>query len=195
MRRDGPISLISCISFAVIGCAYYQQSIAEKPDASPPPFSKVIENPSAYLGAPVVWAGEVIDFSTTQAGSEITITQYPLIADSIPTSLQYSQGQFIAQTSKQLDRAKFRQGQVLTVFGTVSGQVTKPRGSNAQYSYATILINKTRFWKEDRPTPPNHCAERTMEYLLNYGARPDDPDGVTCNNNGWYFEIEGEDTL
>jgi outer membrane lipoprotein len=91
------------------------------------PFSRVIENPKAYIGSIILWGGVIDKFVPGPEETRLLVIQCPLDAQSHPlTDATY--GEFVAHTPRSLDPLIFRRGMAITLAGEIDGVQEKELG-------------------------------------------------------------------
>jgi outer membrane lipoprotein len=152
MKTRKTISLVGAllVVFVFIGCTSYviskQYREEAVKDATVPMVQK---DPQRFMGKIVIWGGRIIDLINDSTGSQLIILESKLDNDEYPLPSRFSQGRFIAKTSKFLDPAIFIKGHRVTLAGEVVGTRTEKLG-NGSYTYPEIKIEELRYWV---PTP------------------------------------------
>ncbi len=114
-------------------------------------FSKVVENPKAFLGSIVIWGGVISKASQDPEGTKLLVIQNPLDAHGRPKT-QETEGEFIAWTSEPLDPRVYRKGLTITLAGEIDGVEEKNLGP-MEYPRPVLRIIQVHPW-EKKPLPP-----------------------------------------
>ncbi len=134
----------------VSACATYPISSELRQEAkASPTFSMILQNPTAYTGAMVIWGGSIIQTLNTKEGTDILVLETPLGYEERPEGTRYSQGRFIAKTASYLDPEVYKPGRRVTVAGEVIGKEAKPLG-NTSYTYPVVMIKEIHLWRRYR---------------------------------------------
>ena len=104
------------------------------------------ESPTAAYGTwvSVIWGGRIVETIPQPEGSETIVLETPLDYEEMPEAAKYSQGRFIAKSSKLLDPEIYKKGMKITLAGEVIGKETRPLGK-AQYTYP-VVMNPSKFF-------------------------------------------------
>jgi outer membrane lipoprotein len=113
-------------------------------------FPAVLQNPTQYKGAVVIWGGVILSTTNSKTGSEAVVLGTPLDASGRPMPARYSRGRFIAKTPGFLDPEVFRRDRRVTFGGEVVGSETRPLG-DTQYTYPIINVLRSHVWGEPLP--------------------------------------------
>ena len=105
----------------------------------------VIENPGAYEGMVVLWAGVIIQTKNMKEGTIIEILQKPADYSDRPKSVDVSGGRFLAEYDGFLDPEIYSQGRQLTVAGKIMGTREFPVGEY-DYTYPLIRGEEIHLW-------------------------------------------------
>ena len=116
-------------------------------------FSKVVENPKAYLGSIVIWGGVISKASSGPEGTSLLVIQTPLDSHGRPQT-QKTEGEFNAWTSESLDPRVYRKGLTITLAGEIDGVEEKNLGP-MEYPRPVLRIIQVHPW-EKKPLPPGH---------------------------------------
>jgi len=108
-------------------------------------FSKVVENPKAYLGSIVIWGGVISKASQDPEGTKLLLIQNPLDSHGRPQT-QETQGEFIARTSESLDPLVYRRGLAITLAGEIEGLEEENLGF-MEYSRPVLRIIELHPWE------------------------------------------------
>lgn len=153
MFRVGSVRLwcVGALCLLISACAYpiSQQFRDEaRKDLS---FSTVLQNPTTYRGAVVIWGGVIINTLNRPEETEITVLQTPLDSGGEPADEKFSRGRFIAKSPRFLDPEIYKNGRKITVAGEITGQETRPLGA-MQYRYPVLLIKELHLWEKEPVT-------------------------------------------
>ncbi|MBD3314347.1 MAG: hypothetical protein GF344_01055, partial [Chitinivibrionales bacterium] len=85
-----------------------------------------------------------------------------------PTSARYTEGRFLAQTTRFLDPELYNKGIVITVAGTVTGAKTLPLGETT-YRYPVITIRELEVWTGDLYRDGDYYYRRPQWWGPYYG--------------------------
>ena len=135
--------------FAISGCTYPISRELRHQAQKGLTFSEVLQNPSAHVGSIVIWGGVILETQNYPNGTEILALETPLEYRGKPVGARFSQGRFIAKTSKFLDPAVYVGGGRVTVAGEIIGKETRPLGQ-AQYAYPVVQAKEIYLWKHHR---------------------------------------------
>jgi len=131
------------------GCAYPISKGLRQEAKESPTFAMILQNPAAYTGTIVIWGGNIIQTMNAKGGTEILVLETPLDYEEGPEARRYSQGRFIAKTSKYLDPEVYKPGRRITVAGEVTSKEVKPLGKT-QYTYPVVIIKQIHLWRKHR---------------------------------------------
>jgi outer membrane lipoprotein len=143
--RGGQVILFGIFLAAVSGCASYPVTKALRQQAKPLTLAQMAANPAAYTGTIVIWGGRIISAVNNTNGGSIYVLALPLTGHERPEASAYTIGRFIARGKGFLDPEVFRNGQLVTVAGEVSGVVKKPL-QGVQYTYPLVTIRELHLW-------------------------------------------------
>jgi outer membrane lipoprotein len=139
--------LCGLILLLLSSCAYPISKELRQESKESPPFAVVLSNPTAYVGSTVIWGGSIIQTLNTREGTDILILETPLNYEEMPEGKRYSQGRFMAKTSKYLDPEIYKVGRRITVAGEIIGKETRPL-SNTEYTYPVVMIEQIHLWRK-----------------------------------------------
>ncbi|HOO38585.1 MAG TPA: Slp family lipoprotein [Deltaproteobacteria bacterium] len=106
---------------------------------------EVIENPSAFTGSRVLWAGIVIDTKAFKDHTIVEVLQKPADYQGRPKTVDVSQGRFLARYNGFLDPAVYTSGREVTIAGEIAGTKVSTIGEYA-YTYPVVLITEIHLW-------------------------------------------------
>jgi outer membrane lipoprotein len=143
--RGVRLCMAACL-IALTGCAH-AVSPELRAEATPGlTFPMVLENPSAYMGATVIWGGLVVGVRNRVDNTTLTVLETPLDEGERPEDREYSRGRFLATTRHYLDPAIYRVGTRVTVAGKVAGEEARSIGEKP-YLYPVVAIEEIHLWK------------------------------------------------
>jgi len=133
----------------ISGCAYPISKELRQEAGKDLTFPMVLQDPTAHIGSIVLWGGRIIETIPQPEGSEIIVLETPLDYLEEPEAAKYSQGRFIAKSSKLLDPEIYKNGKKITLAGEIIGKETRPLGK-AKYTYPVVSIKEIHLWKRQR---------------------------------------------
>ena len=108
-------------------------------------FEAVIQDPEAYQGKIVVWAGVIIGSKNRKEGTLIEVLQKPADMVGRPKDVDQSGGRFLALYDGYLDMAIYAQGREVTVAGEIKGKRALPL-DEIEYAYPLISVKEIHLW-------------------------------------------------
>ena len=108
-------------------------------------FEEVIQDPEAYQGKMVLWAGVIIGAKNRKEGTLIEVLQKPADMVGRPKDVDRSGGRFLALYDGYLDIAIYAQGREVTVAGEIKGKRTLPL-DEIEYAYPLISVKEIHLW-------------------------------------------------
>lgn len=112
-------------------------------------FKEVLQNPEAYKGKLILWAGLVIRAENRKEGTLIEVLQKPTDKEGRPRDVDRSDGRFLALYDGFLDAAIYSHGREVTIAGEIEGKRVLPLGQ-IDYSYPFISVREIHLWPADR---------------------------------------------
>ena len=112
-------------------------------------FEKVIQDPEAYEGKVVVWAGVIIAAKNRKEGTLIEVLQKPSDKNRRPKNVDRSEGRFLALYDGYLDVAIYAGGREVTVAGEIKGKRVLPL-DDIEYTYPVISVKEIHLWPPKR---------------------------------------------
>lgn len=106
---------------------------------------EVIENPDAFTGTQVLWAGIIIETKTYKDHTIIEVLQKPADYQGRPKDVDTSEGRFLAHYQGFLDPAVYSGGRETTIAGKIEGRKNAVIGEYA-YTYPVVLITEIHLW-------------------------------------------------
>ena len=145
MNTKNIIIFIIGVCLGASGCApAISQSVRTLADESLS-IQTVIENPGAYEGTLILWAGEIIQTKNMKDGTIIEVLEKPADYTERPKSADVSGGRFLAEQDGFLDPAIYSPGRQVTVAGKITGTRQFPLGEY-DYTYVLIRIEEIHLW-------------------------------------------------
>ena len=123
-------------------------------------FTEVFQDPEAYRGKVVLWAGVIVETLNREEGTLLEVLQKPAAGSGRPREIDHSEGRFLALYDGFLDAVIYAEGKEITVAGEVQGKRVKPLGE-LDYTYPLISIKDLYLW-----------PSRTRELLYPYPLYP-----------------------
>ena len=143
----GLVSAMVALGLLAPGCAtVISKQVREKVNKEVT-FSRVKEDPEAYQGEVVMWAGVIIRSENREEGTLIEILQKATDWEGAPEKTDRSGGRFLALYDGYLETAVFNEGREVTVAGEVAGKRALPLGQ-IDYVYPLISILEIHLWPE-----------------------------------------------
>ena len=128
--------------FVLAGCASdIPAEIRSRPDPDTT-LSQLRSAAGPADGQQVRWGGEVVSVENRPRDTRVEIVSRTLYSDGYPESGNRSDGRFIAEIDGFVDPVVLAEGQLITVFGEVSGSVNRLIG---EYDYDFILVRVTSY--------------------------------------------------
>lgn len=152
MNRYGAIVLMSLFLFS---CGHVISKEVRKQAIREVSFSKILENPTAYENNVFIFGGIISGTKNSERGTEIKIVQSPLDRYGYFIDRDFSEGRFIALTSKMLDPLIYKEGRTITLAGRLIGTRTGMLG-DLEYAYPLIDVLELYLWKEERYYWPDY---------------------------------------
>ena len=106
---------------------------------------EVIQDPEAYQGKIVLWAGVIIGAKNRKEGTLIEVLQKPADMEGRPKNVDRSDGRFLALYDGYLDVALYAQGREVTVAGEIKGKRVLPL-DEIEYTYPVISVKEIHLW-------------------------------------------------
>jgi outer membrane lipoprotein len=111
-------------------------------------FLQALETPGKYVGSIVIWGGVIIDTVNLRHRTEIIVLETPLGNGQKPKAREYSQGRFIARSSRYLDPEIYKRGRKVTIAGEIIGAETR-LVDKMRYAYPVIKIKQLYVWRRE----------------------------------------------
>ena len=149
MQRSLPIRLLPLLALVLLlsGCVYPISKplrLQARPDLTVP---VIIDNPSAYGHAVVIWGGTILSVQNEGGQSSILVKEYPLDWRGEPNFYEESRGRFLVRTANYLDPAVYRRGRYVTIAGEVTGIRTEKSGQT-EYRYPVLAAREMHLWRD-----------------------------------------------
>ncbi|MEJ2724018.1 MAG: Slp family lipoprotein [Deltaproteobacteria bacterium] len=141
-------SILLCLSACAHPVSKEMGTKAEEDDSA---FTRVLKDPTSYVGSIILWGGKIIETLNYPTGTEILVLETPVDDRGLPGSEDHSHGRFIARTAKFLDPGTYAKGKWITVRGEIAGAEIMPLGKRS-YTCPVVEIRKMRLWGQ-RPPP------------------------------------------
>ncbi len=155
-RRLLAFLLWALILIVISGCAYPISKQWRQQAQTELTFSRVVENPEAYVGKIVIWGGLILEVSNPSDGGEIRILQGPLDADEYPHE-EITYGRFIAKASTFVDPVIYSKGRKITLAGEIIGKEEVTSGVML-LTYPVVSMKGVFLWSRKRVwwQPPSY---------------------------------------
>jgi len=140
---------LGLLLLALPGCVTYPIAKNLQEQAQPLTLSEVVENPDANQGKLVIWGGKIIKTDNDVNRSAIYVLALPLNGSGQPVFYANSAGRFIASSKGFLDPEVYKDGQLITVAGTIAGLETE-LVQKANYTYPVLDIKQIHLWPVER---------------------------------------------
>jgi outer membrane lipoprotein len=146
MKRFWGFILLAA-ALTVLGGCYGSVSKEVRAEVDPGvTFGALVQNPEAYRGRMVMFSGTIIRTLNKPTGTELVIVQHPSPPGGRPTSLDRSEGRFLAEDSRFLDEAIYAPGRQITAAGRVTGSTVRRLGE-MDYTYPVIQAEELYLWR------------------------------------------------
>lgn len=143
------LALVITLVFLATGCATPMIPKTIMSNISQPPiaFKEVLRNPDKYKGNTVLWGGEVIKLINDQEMTIVEVLQAPTDSEGKPTSIENSQGRFLAEVKMYLDTEVYKKGRQISVVGKVQGKRKQPlEPGKVNYAYPMVEVDHLYLW-------------------------------------------------
>lgn len=148
-----------CLVIIVVilgGCANKPPASISKIPADTLTVSEVRANTGRFVGSEVRWGGVITRVENKASATWIEVVSRELRKDGEPKLDGRSDGRFIASFSRFADPVVYKEGYLLTVVGTIEGQVIRPIGEY-DYTFPMVLVTGSYLWKvEEKPRYPDY---------------------------------------
>jgi len=114
-------------------------------------FKDVLEDPDAYVGKTVLWAGVILKAENDNEGTLLEVMQTPTAFRGKPGSIGWSKGSFMALANgSHLDSTIYTKDKGVTIAGEVQGkQAQRLLLDEGQLGYPLILVKEIHPWPRD----------------------------------------------
>lgn len=130
----------------IAGCASkIPEEIRSAPEGSPR-VDEVRVDAERFIGTTIRWGGEIITVQNFEAHTEVEIVARDLVSSGRPLTSDNSPGRFIAIIKGFIDPTVYAEKREITVFGIVTGSLTKPIGDYL-YRYPTTEVSHHVLWE------------------------------------------------
>ena len=139
------IGFIVINAFILTGCSSVISKNVNPEVDNTPSMQEVMENPDAFYGSQVRWAGIIIDAKTFKDHTIVEVLQRPADYKGRPKAVDTSGGRFLAHYQGFLDPAVYSGGREITITGNIKGKKTAAIGEYS-YTYPVVLVAKIHLW-------------------------------------------------
>jgi outer membrane lipoprotein len=139
--------LMFCL-FLTAGCASPISKELRQEAARDLTFSMVLQRPEEYKGSTVIWGGYIIRTVNRVKGTEFYVLETPLGTRLKPEDREYSQGRFVARSSRYYDPKVYGRGRKVTIAGKVAGEQLGKVGE-LPYVYPLVQIEEMHLWRRE----------------------------------------------
>jgi outer membrane lipoprotein len=148
------VATVLCFALAVSGCATVVSKEFRMQADSVPDYMEVKQNPDAYQGRKIIWAGTIVASKNQKEGTLLEILHQKTDVEGRPKDIDSAEGRFLAIYESYLDVAVYAQGREVTVAGELQGQRVLPLGE-IEYAYPLVSAKEIHLWpvKTERPYP------------------------------------------
>lgn len=134
-------------------------------------FTKLRENPDAFIGKTVLLGGRIASVRNTKEGGVLEIVQFDLDGD-VPQDSFISHGRFLATSVDFLDALIYKADRQVTLVGEVKGKKILPL-DEVEYTYPVVAIREIFLWKPaDNEKYLLSPPSRYNPYYYGYGSEP-----------------------
>ncbi|NLC69785.1 MAG: hypothetical protein GX751_00330, partial [Desulfuromonadaceae bacterium] len=117
--------LILSSLFIFAGCSH-PISKAARQGVDPSVNLQIIkENPAIHVGKTLLLGGLIVGNRSEDEGSELEVYSYRLGLGGEPVAAREKEGRFLAKTNEFLDPVLFAQNRLITLTGTLEGEITR----------------------------------------------------------------------
>jgi outer membrane lipoprotein len=146
-----PLLMLMAV-IALVGCAASVPSSIRDDPVTQVTVAEVQQAPDQFIGAWVRWGGTIIGVANLENRTQIEVLSRPLDGEGEPRPDAAGQGRFIAEVPGFVDPADYRADRLLTIFGQVTGLVTRDVGEYP-YPYPVVAASSRYLWPEVEPMP------------------------------------------
>jgi outer membrane lipoprotein len=112
------------------------------------PYQLISQDINSYQDAPIRWGGKIINVENETDISLVQVLFYPLDRNGYPQTNEVSEGRFAIETSDFLDPAIFTVETIITVVGTVKGEIDRIVGKK-NIRIPLVSAEAMHLWRED----------------------------------------------
>lgn len=128
------------------GCASnIPEEIRSAPEGNPR-VAEVRVDAERFFGTKIRWGGEIASVQNFESHTQIEIVARDLASSGRPLASDNSPGRFIAAIQGFIDPTVYAEKREITVFGIVTGSVTKPIGEYL-YRYPKAEVSRHVLWE------------------------------------------------
>jgi outer membrane lipoprotein len=131
----------------IAGCASPVPEMIRTFPSSGPTVSQVKGDIGRFVGTRVRWGGSIAVVDNRPSRTSIEIVARPLEKNGRPVVDDVSRGRFRAQIGGFLDPAIYAEDRLLTVVGTIQGEVTRAIG-DYQYRFPVVAVESYYLWEQ-----------------------------------------------
>jgi len=135
----------------IAGCAtpMVPRNVMSSITQPPTLFREIQKNTDHYIGKTVLWGGTILKVTNYQETTSIEVLQEPTDSDGRHTTIEESQGRFLAEVKGYLDMEVYKRGRQISMTGKVKGQQEQPLGEGqGEYSYPMMAVEHIYLWPE-----------------------------------------------
>jgi len=141
-----PQSILLLLMVFIAGCAsHIPEEIRYAPESNPR-VDEVRVDAERFIGTTIRWGGEIASVQNFESHTQIEIVARDLASSGRPLESDSSPGRFIAIIQGFLDPTVYAEKREITVFGVVTGSVTKPIGEFL-YRYPKTEVSRHVLWE------------------------------------------------
>jgi outer membrane lipoprotein len=165
------LTLILIISLLLTGCVKAISEESRKLVDNSISFSKLRENPDAFIGKYVMLGGLIAAVRNSKEGGQLEVVQLKLDENGLPEDALRSDGRFLATSMNFFDSMIYKPGRSVTLVGEIKGKKNATI-DEINYVYPLVSVKEIQVWpapEEDRgfplPTAPYYDP-----YYFGYGS-------------------------
>lgn len=146
------VRLIFVLLFSVLvlqGCATHVPPAIQSAPVPDLQLAAVRKSVIQYQGSAVRWGGAILEVDNEQNETWIQVLQYPLWRYGKPRQGTVSQGRFVVHSMEFLDPAIYKKGQLITIAGTVEGEVARTIGKK-QIKLPVVNTTSQYLWTRNQ---------------------------------------------
>lgn len=148
VKNPGSLFLVSGLIALLAACASAPTFDTAGVNAGLTPRGVSAELP-AIIGEKILWGGVILATTNLKSGTRLEVLGYPLDDSNRPLRDSDPLGRFLIQHPEYLEPATYAEGRMVTVVGTVHGEVTGKVGET-DYQYPIITSQQLHLWEKDR---------------------------------------------